>query len=1024
MGLLNLKKAFMESYSYIYGFASWIEDPKSECCAWERITCDSTTGRVIKLSLKNGKRDSYYFHRYSINGTPDQEYWLLNVSLFLPFKELRSLDLSGHKIRGWIANEGFERLTVLRKLETLNLQWNKFEDSIISSIAALTSIRTLRIGAGDFESLSRLENLETLDIDFVDRDFNRSAIRSLIAVKSLKNLVLSGGAGTQFSGGPFPARELSVLKNLEKLDLSWNDLNGSLTTQECRGLSNMTKLMHLDLSYNLFDKDILRCLGALPALQSLHLQDNRMEGRLPIEDLANLTTLEILDMSFNYFTGSIPPDIGSLYSLKALSLTNNNLSGTLHTQDLANLTTLEILDMSFNYFTGSIPPDIGSLYSLKALSLTNNNLVAHYIQLTRLEELDLSWNQLEGILPPCLKNMTSLKYIDLGHNLFEGSFSISLFANHSKLEAILLENGNNKLDIETEDPVGWEPLFQLKILALISCNLNKRTGHFPRLQILSLRNNKFMGRFGLPPDLFMDITWIDVSNNLLDGQLQENIGKLSPLLRYLNLSQNHFEGNVPSSVGSWSYLEALDLFYNNFSGEVPKELIGNCTSLILLRLSNNGFHGKIFSKHFKLFSLQRLQLNNNQLTGTLSKVLLSCAELTWLDVSNNNMSGTIPPWIRNMPMLTILSMRNNFFKGQIPCELRSLWLIDLSHNSLSGTLPSCLNLDNARHILLQGNKLTGSIPKVIFNSSSLLTLDIRGNNFSGSIPDEIRALSDLRILLLRGNHFSGRVPNQLCQLKRISIMDLSKNSFYGHIPSCFHNISFGKLEATFLVYQDSSVSVPSEYLVYESLLGKIYVGTTAVDLTYDAPVEIQFTTKHRFDSFKNSILDYISGLDLSCNKLTGNLPSELGQLSSILALNLSHNQLIGSIPKTLSNMNMLESLDLSSNNLSGEIPSALADMTFLEVFSVAHNNLSGRLPDMRLQFATFDNSSYQGNPFLCGLPLDKICSRVEDGSHSTPTKFSNGSDGKWYEVDPRVFFVVKPVMSVDMFCFHKRLRQL
>jgi hypothetical protein len=46
----------------------------------------------------------------------------------------------------------------------------------------------------------------------------------------------------------------------------------------------------------------------------------------------------------------------------------------------------------------------------------------------------------------------------------------------------------------------------------------------------------------------------------------------------------------------------------------------------------------------------------------------------------------------------------------------------------------------------------------------------------------------------------------------------------------------------------------------------------------------------------------MSGLDLSCNKLTGKIPLELGELSLIHALNLSYNQLIGSIPQTLSNL--------------------------------------------------------------------------------------------------------------------------
>ena len=258
--------------------------------------------------------------------------------------------------------------------------------------------------------------------------------------------------------------------------------------------------------------------------------------------------------------------------------------------------------------------------------------------LKKLEELDLGCNNFEGILPPCLTNLTSrrlldisynrfsgnmslslvanwtsLEYIDLSYNLFEGLFSFSLFANHPKLKVIQFLSDNNKLDIKTENP-SWDPSFQLKVLVLSNCSLNIPTGNIPkflfdqhelevvdishsklnrsfpiwllenntRLQLLNLQSNSFAGQFHLPSYRSMDLRWLDVSNNNLDGQLQENIGKIIPKLEYLNLSRNYFEGNLPSSIGDFSHLEKLDLSFNNFSGEVPMELVANCTRLDIL----------------------------------------------------------------------------------------------------------------------------------------------------------------------------------------------------------------------------------------------------------------------------------------------------------------------------------------------------------------------------------------------------------------------------------------------------------
>ena len=75
---------------------------------------------------------------------------------------------------------------------------------------------------------------------------------------------------------------------------------------------------------------------------------------------------------------------------------------------------------------------------------------------------------------------------------------------------------------------------------------------------------------------------------------------------------------------------------------------------------------------------------------------------------------------------------------------------------------------------------------------------------------------------------------------------------------------------------------------------------------YHVQLKIEFVTKYRFDFYKGLILDMMSLLDLSFNNLSGEIPPELGQLSSIHGLNLSYNQLTGSIPKSFSNLTQIE----------------------------------------------------------------------------------------------------------------------
>ncbi|KAM4102303.1 hypothetical protein ACB094_05G214200 [Castanea mollissima] len=76
-----------------------------------------------------------------------------------------------------------------------------------------------------FESLLRLNKLESLDLD--GNIFNQSIIQSLRLLTSLKSLNLSNNA----LKGSLPTKELSVFKDLEILDLRNNRLNGSETVQ-------------------------------------------------------------------------------------------------------------------------------------------------------------------------------------------------------------------------------------------------------------------------------------------------------------------------------------------------------------------------------------------------------------------------------------------------------------------------------------------------------------------------------------------------------------------------------------------------------------------------------------------------------------------------------------------------------------------------------------------------------------------------------------------------------------------------
>lgn len=91
IALLHVKTEI--KYTYGKSLDSWIDDRGSNCCEWPKVTCSNITRRVIELSL---------------GSTRDKRvgYWYIDASVFLPFKHLKSLDLSRNNLGGVIEGGG------------------------------------------------------------------------------------------------------------------------------------------------------------------------------------------------------------------------------------------------------------------------------------------------------------------------------------------------------------------------------------------------------------------------------------------------------------------------------------------------------------------------------------------------------------------------------------------------------------------------------------------------------------------------------------------------------------------------------------------------------------------------------------------------------------------------------------------------------------------------------------------------------------------------------------------------------
>lgn len=227
-------------------------------------------------------------------------------------------------------------------------------------------------------SIMRLTNLESLDLRFTGLTSLPSDIENLIGLKSLdisKNQLiklpdsisqlhnLESLSSSYVGVGPLP-------ENLTTLNIHNSELS-----EIPQNIFQLTKLKSLRIScfsaYNMFDDMFTTLptdLSLLSNLESLDLSYNDIE-LLP-ESIGALVNLSCLNLGHNSLN-ALPESIGRLEKLKELDLSNNNLN-TLP-ESIGKLKALKELNISDNNLN-ILPDSIAKLKALEFLSLDNNRL--------------------------------------------------------------------------------------------------------------------------------------------------------------------------------------------------------------------------------------------------------------------------------------------------------------------------------------------------------------------------------------------------------------------------------------------------------------------------------------------------------------------------------------------------------------------------------------------------------------------------------------------------------------------------
>eukprot|EP00590_Aulacoseira_subarctica_P000291 CAMPEP_0172429362 /NCGR_PEP_ID=MMETSP1064-20121228/50057_1 /TAXON_ID=202472 /ORGANISM="Aulacoseira subarctica , Strain CCAP 1002/5" /LENGTH=311 /DNA_ID=CAMNT_0013174719 /DNA_START=261 /DNA_END=1196 /DNA_ORIENTATION=+ len=217
--------------------------------------------------------------------------------------------------------------------------------------------------------------------------------------------------------------------------------------------------------------------------------------------------------------------------ITAIDLDSINQAGTIP-YELQNLTILETLAFQRGNVAGTIPEQLGTIKTLK--------------------DLDLNFNNLTGSIPDSIYSDSSLEQLDLNDNNLVGSIS-SLIGNLPNLFFVQLGNDS---PYGKNDFTGTIPS-ELSILT--------------RMMYFTANNNSFIGSL---PNLsnLGKLLFLDVSNNLITGTIDNTNWAGTASLITVNLSGNKFNGNIPSSFGSLSNLNFAAFDNNLFTGSMPQSV--------------------------------------------------------------------------------------------------------------------------------------------------------------------------------------------------------------------------------------------------------------------------------------------------------------------------------------------------------------------------------------------------------------------------------------------------------------------
>lgn len=963
-----------------------------DICSFYGVTC-TDSGEVLKVEL------------------PDNRLYGIIPSSIFDLPSMTIFDVSSNRVS--MDQESFEKIAEARVITSLVLSHT------------------------DVNSLVGIKNADSIEKLYLEGISLESAIpEDIFTLVSLRVLDCPNSK----LQGPLPAK-IGKLRKLERAEFRWNELSGPLPSQ----LGLLTQLEKLDLSYNNFQGNLPGEISSLANLKELELsraQRGGLAGELPA--LEGLASLEVLGLSYNNFQGSIPALFLSGVSDKQksikVSLSYNRLTGVVPHQ-LDHFTSM-VLELE-----GNMISDLPSVFCDNQFWMEGYEGQATF-GCNAILCPPGTWNsngrETQGsICEPCDENefygatdcggsvsdevptttspgspvlpespqpnptKAAETILDM---LFAATNGRDWTATHDgwlvpgapacQREGISCDDeGNidavrlNRFGLSGQIPTEIFQLPKNRVLGFTDNNIDLRFDGIEQseaLETLLLSNTKIKSLEGLQ-HASPTLKSIHFARNDLDGPFPKSLLNLSGL-RKLFINQNKLTGPIPSGISSLSLLKEVHVWDNRFTGHLPSEF-GLISGLQALDIKNNLLSGPIPAELGQLNELEQVDLSDQRGTDKLSGPLFAFSEntaLRYLNVSKNAFAGTIPA-----DLLSSLADKS------------SSVIIDLSHNKLSGEVPTALSGFKVLSVYMEDNKFS-SLPSSLCTNGEWMQGDVgvlnscdaimcspgtfsetgRANSttscsscpagstamYFGSTTCSSSAQASERDLLLNFfdglngekwlSNFNWGTDSGICtwfgvscnddfsvvELKLASNQIVSTKDTHGSLAKVFELPNLQVLDL-----KGNSVYLDFQQITFSPSIQSMRVSGTGLASLAGISRATNLRRLHATDNLLNGTLpdevyelSNLKSLYLSFNAFEGSISSKVSQLSSLQEFYIYGNRLEKSLPSEFGALQNLRELVLARNYLTGSIPGEFSSLNKLEQLSLydqlGETSISGKLP--------------------------------------------------------------------------------